>query len=69
VTGVVDTLSQVFIRNGLVTAFAFVGLLVWISYIISGKLTRGKVHGSAIAILLGLVLAAVLHRQYQGLID
>jgi malonate transporter MadM subunit len=59
VTGVVDTLSQVFIRNGLVTAFAFVGLLVWISYIISGKLTRGKVHGSAIAILLGLVLAYV----------
>ncbi len=58
-TGVVDTLSQVFIRNGLVTAFAFVGLLVWISYIISGKLTRGKVHGSAIAILLGLVLAYV----------
>jgi len=59
VTGVVDTLSQVFIRNGLVTAFAFVGLLVWISYIISGKLTRGRVHGSAIAILLGLVLAYV----------
>lgn len=58
-TGLLDTLFQVFIRNGLVTAFAFVGLLVWISYVISGKVTRGRVHGSAIAILLGLVLAYV----------
>jgi malonate transporter MadM subunit len=58
-TGPLDTLFEVFIRNGLVTAFAFVGLLVWISYVISGKVTRGRVHGSAIAILLGLVLAYV----------
>lgn len=58
-TGPLDILFQVFIRNGLVTAFAFVGLLVWISYLISGKLTRGRVHGSAIAIFLGLVLAYV----------
>jgi malonate transporter MadM subunit len=58
-TGIMDTLFQVFIRNGLVTAFAFVGLLVWISYVISGTVTKGRVHGSAIAILLGLVLAYV----------
>ena len=58
-TGIMDTLFQVFIRNGLVTAFAFVGLLVWISYVISGRVTKGRVHGSAIAILLGLVLAYV----------
>jgi malonate transporter MadM subunit len=58
-TGILDTLFQVFIRNGLVTAFAFVGVLVWISYVISGRVTKGKVHGSAIAILLGLVLAYV----------
>ena len=56
---VVDLLSQVMIRNGLITAFAFVGLTVWFSYFISNKLTRGRVHGSAIAILLGLVLAYV----------
>jgi malonate transporter MadM subunit len=52
-----DVLAEVFVRNGLVTAFAFVGLTVWISYLISGKITRGRIHGSAIAILLGLVLA------------
>jgi len=58
-TGIFDTLASVLARNGLVTAFAFVGLTVWISYFISGRLTRGRVHGSAIAIFLGLVLAYV----------
>ena len=43
--------------NGLITAFVFVGALVWVSYLISNKLTRGHVHGSAIAIALGLVVA------------
>lgn len=71
-TGLLDTLFEVFIRNGLVTAFAFVGMLVWISYVISGKVTRGRVHGSAIAILLGLVLAyvgGVITGGSQGLAD
>lgn len=56
---IIDLLSQVLIRNGLVTAFAFVGVTVWFSYFLSSKLTRGRVHGSAIAILLGLILAYV----------
>lgn len=71
-TGALDTLFQVFIKNGLVTAFAFVGLLVWISYLISGRMTKGRVHGSAIAILLGLVLAyvgGVVTGGSQGLAD
>jgi len=59
VTGILDTLADVLARNGLVTAFAFVGLLVWISYLFSKKVTRGRIHGSAIAILLGLLLAYV----------
>ena len=58
-TGILDTLADVLARNGLVTAFAFVGLLVWISYLFSKKVTRGRIHGSAIAIFLGLVLAYV----------
>ena len=45
--------------NGLVTAFAVVGLMVLISGFISRKLTFGRVQGSAIAILLGLALAYV----------
>ena len=69
---VLETLAQVLARNGLVTAFAFVGLLVWLSYLVSDKLTRGRVHGSAIAILAGLGLAwvgGVATGGTQGLAD
>jgi malonate transporter MadM subunit len=52
-----DLLRSVVVSNGLVTAFAFVGITVWFSYLVSDKLTRGRVHGSAIAILIGLALA------------
>jgi malonate transporter MadM subunit len=59
VKGLWETLADVFARNGLVTAFAFVGLVVWLAYLVSDRLTRGRIHGSAIAILTGLVLAWV----------
>jgi len=52
-----DVLTGVIAANELITAFVFVGALVWLSYLISGRLTRGRVHGSAIAITLGLVVA------------
>lgn len=54
-----DSLSQVLSDNALITAFVFVGILVWFSYLLSAKLTRGKLHGSAIAITIGLLLAYV----------
>ena len=54
---VLDVLYGVLSDNALITAFMFVGGLVWLSYLISEKLTRGHIHGSAIAIALGLVLA------------
>ena len=54
---ILDSLRGVVAANALITAFMFVGALVWVSYLISAKLTRGHVHGSAIAIALGLVLA------------
>lgn len=44
-------------ENGLVTAFAVVGLVMLLSGVISRKLTFGRVQGSAIAILIGLALA------------
>jgi malonate transporter MadM subunit len=44
-------------NNGLVAAFALVGFIVLVSGWISRKLTFGRVHGSAIAILIGLALA------------
>ncbi len=52
-------LGDVLAANGLVTAFAFTGLLVWLSYVASNRLTAGRIHGSAIAILVGLALAWV----------
>jgi len=45
--------------NGLVVAFAVVGLVMLVSGFISRKLTFGRVQGSAIAILIGLALAWV----------
>jgi hypothetical protein len=56
---ILETLAQVLAKNGLITAFVVVGILVWVSYFLSNKLTRGHVHGSAIAIAIGLVLAWV----------
>jgi hypothetical protein len=56
---VLETLASVLAKNALITAFAFVGILVWVSYFLSNKLTRGHIHGSAIAIAIGLVLAFV----------
>ena len=52
-------LEPLLIEYSLITAFAVIGVLVWISYFLSGKLTRGRLHGSAIAIFFGLVLAYI----------
>ena len=52
-----ETLAAVLERNALITAFVFVGIVVWVSYALSDRLTKGHIHGSAIAIALGLVLA------------
>lgn len=54
-----ETLSGVLQANGLVTAFAFVGLVMWLSYKVSDLVTGGRIHGSALAILGGLGLAWV----------
>jgi malonate transporter MadM subunit len=56
---VIDLFREVLIKNGLLTGFAVVGGVTWFSYIISDRLTRGRVHGSAIAVFAGLVLAYV----------
>ena len=58
-TQVIDLMAQVMSRYGLITAFAIVGITVWVSYQLSGRLTRGHLHGSAIAIMLGLLVAYV----------
>ena len=54
-----ELISNIFISNGLVFAFAIVGITMYIAYFISNKFTGGKIHGSAVAIILGLVLAYI----------
>lgn len=56
---ILESLADVLVKNSLIMAFVFVGILVWLSYEISTRLTRGHIHGSAIAIAIGLVLAYV----------
>jgi len=56
---IVESISRALTANGLITAFVFVGLLVWFSYWVSDRLTGGRLHGSALAIILGLVFALV----------
>ena len=52
-----STVSHALIANGLLTAFAVVGLILWFSNAVSKYLTFGRIHGSAIGILIGLGLA------------
>lgn len=50
-------LETVFIRNNLIVAFALIGVIMWLSYFLADKLTAGRIHGSAIAISIGLLAA------------
>ncbi|MDS2172793.1 MULTISPECIES: malonate transporter subunit MadM [unclassified Nesterenkonia] len=52
-----DLLVSVFERNDLLVAFVVIGGLMMVSGWLSKTLTRGRLQGSAIAIMLGLVLA------------
>jgi malonate transporter MadM subunit len=54
-----EILEKAVKENGLVAAFAVVGLVMLLSGFLSRKLTSGRVQGSAIAILIGLALAYV----------
>jgi malonate transporter MadM subunit len=69
---ILDVLADVLTSNSLIVAFAFVGVLVWLSYFLSNRFTLGRIHGSAVAIAAGLVLAYIGGRATggsQGLAD
>lgn len=51
-------MSDILIRNGFVMSFMIIGFFSYIAYGLS-KLTRGRIHGSAIAIFIGLILAYI----------
>ncbi|MCW4630464.1 MULTISPECIES: malonate transporter subunit MadM [Marinomonas] len=52
-----ESLLLVSTKYSLITGFAVIGFTMWVSYWLSAKLTQGRIHGSAIAILLGLTMA------------
>lgn len=58
-TVAIESLHSILTKYSLVTAFVVIGFTVWVSYVMSERLTCGRLHGSAIAILLGLLLAWV----------
>jgi malonate transporter MadM subunit len=52
-------LAKVLVANGLLVAFVVVGAIMSISLVVSRYLTAGRIHASAIAIVIGLALALV----------
>ena len=54
-----ENISQVLTGNGMITAFLFSGIIMFLANQISEKLTRGRIHSSAVAIFLGLVAAYI----------
>lgn len=71
-TTTLDLLVTLLVKNGLLTAFAVVGITMWVSYQLSSRLTRGQLHGSAIAIMLGLLMAyigGVMTDGKNGIVD
>ena len=54
-----EIFTQIIDKNGLLFAFLIVGLIMWISFGISKRITKNKIPGVAIAILAGLTLATL----------
>lgn len=62
----IASLSEVLAKHDLIVAFAVVGAIIWLAYQFSVRLTQGRLHGSAVAILFGLVLAYYGGRYTEG---
>lgn len=52
-----ESLMKVISGYGMLSGFAIIGITMWLAYRISERFTRGRLHGSAIAIILGLLLS------------
>ncbi|WP_186059739.1 malonate transporter subunit MadM [Burkholderia gladioli] len=53
----IQVIEKVLSHNGLITGFAVVGIVMWLAFMASRRLTYQRVHGSAIAVFAGLALA------------
>jgi len=56
---IVAIIADVFVSNGLITAFLVVGIISLVSEFVARKVTHNRIRSSAVAIMLGLVLAYV----------
>lgn len=68
----IESLIKVLNSYGMISGFAVIGVTMWISYWISDKFTKGRLHGSAIAIMLGLILSylgGVFTGGQKGIVD
>lgn len=51
-------LTKLLTKNGLIFAFVIIGVTNFIAYKFAG-LSKGRIHGSAVAIFFGLILAYI----------
>lgn len=56
---ILNIFVDLFVDNGFVMAFLIVGIIAMFSNFVSAKVTKGRIHASAIAIFFGLVLAYI----------
>ena len=65
-----EIITKVMTSYGLVMSFMVIGAVMWVSYAIS-KLTKWRIHGSAIAIVLGLIfkteITSFVNKTFEGL--
>ena len=56
---ILDIFVELFVDNAFVMSFLIVGIIAMFSSFISSKITKGRIHASAIAIFIGLILAYI----------
>lgn len=68
----IEVLQGTIAAQGLLVAFVAVGAIMFAAYFLSKHLTMGRIHGSAIAIVIGLILAWIggtLTGGTKGIVD
>lgn len=63
---IADIIVKLFVSNAFVMSFLIVGIIAMFSNFVSAKITKGRIHSSAIAIFLGLILAYIGGRVTGG---
>ena len=56
---ILDIFTDLFVSNAFVMSFLIVGIISLFANFVSTKITKGRIHASAIAIFIGLILAYI----------